>query len=379
MKAQLKASPVDRRGKREWVVALGKKQVGRRVRIFGATKDEAIARAQEKLDELRDHGFSLSDISASHRGLILEWRDKLTVDQMADAFRRFAAVNPTARIVEKAVAEYLATRKASFSRQHAASTKTRLKRFEASFAGKAQDVLNPGEIDSFIVRQGASADNYYRALRAFFAHARRHRWSLVDPMVEIPRPASGISGEKTIFTPAQMKALLGAAAGIGENGERHEPTLALFVLGGLCGLRYSEALRLDWKQVDLGVGEIHLDKLKTSKRGLRGRFVRILPAAAAWLATLSPANAGRVVKNNDKNARRQRARVLAAAKLKEWPDNALRRSWGSYHLAAYENADLTAAQMGHVSGDTTIAKYRTLARKAEGEAWFALTPMEVEK
>jgi len=367
------------RGEPLWVVSLGKRQVGTRTRVFGRTKKEAESRAAEKLKELREHGRSLSGISAAHRGLILDWRDKLTVGQMADAFKKYAAANPTALTVEKAVSEYLAARKGAFSRSHEASTRWRMKRFQAAFAKRPLDAIIPGELESFLAAQGASARNFYRVLHVFFAHARRHRWVLIDPMAEVQRPLPTVAGEKAIFTAAQMKALLRAAAGLDGSGERHEPTLALFVLGGLCGLRYTEALRLEWRQVDLDAGEIHLDKLKTSKRGLRGRFVQILPAAKAWLSTLAREEGGRVVKVNDKNARLHRGRIIAAAQLREWPHNALRRSWGSYHLAAFENSAQTAAQMGHTSAETTFAKYRTLARAAAGRAWFALSPEECAK
>lgn len=365
------------RGEKMWCVALGKREIGKRVRVFGGTKREAEERAQAKLDELREHGRDLADISAAHRGLILDWRDKLSVEQMTAAFRRFAAGAPTSRRVDAAVTEYLAARSAGFSRQHASSLRTRFKKFSAAFTGQLLDALNPGALETFIANQGASEKNYFSALRAFFAHARRHRWTLTDPMAEVPRPSGNGDGEKEIFKPAQMHALLRTAAGLDDPDTRHEPTLALLVLGGLCGLRYTEALRLDWRQVDLAGGEIHLDKLKTSKRGLRSRFVKILPAAASWLTTIERADSGRVVKVNDANARRQRARILRAARVKAWPHNVLRRSWGSYHLAAFETADLTAAQMGHTSADTTFAKYRTLARKVDGEAWFALSASAV--
>jgi len=373
----MKARRATVRGEKCWVVPLGKKLVGKRIRVFGSTKEEAESRAEEKLSELRQHGHSLAEISASHRGLIIEWRDKLTATQMAEAFRKYSALQGVSRPVEAAARDYLETRQSGFSRQHKSDTAYRLRKFLASFAGRSIDSINPGELETFINDQGASARNFYKVLRTVFGHARRQRWVVTDPMAEVPRPSTAASEEKAIFKPGEMKKLLSAAAGLTEGHERHESSLALLVLGGLCGLRYSEALRLRWSQIDLTTGEIHLDKLKTSKRGLRGRFVQILPAAAAWLATLPRAEDDRLVRVNDKNARRHRARILKAAKLKVWPHNALRRSWGSYHLAAFENADLTAAQMGHTSAETTFAKYRTLARKVEGEAWFALTPATV--
>jgi integrase len=388
----MKARKVKVRDEIRWVVPLGKRDGVKRVRIFGATEKEALTRAKEKMKEMKEHGQTLVDLSTSHRALMVAWKDRLTVEQMGEAFRRYSETQCTSHSLETAVESYLSARKmekrnrksakseaAPYSRQHSADIRYRLSRLVAAFPDRTLDSIIPGQLETFLAAQGASARNFYKALHAFFGYARRQRWVASDPFAEVPRPASGGSGEKAIFKPDELKQLLKAAAGLIDGCERHEGTLALLVLGGLCGLRYSEALRLRWPQVDLKGGEIHLDKLKTSKRGLRGRFVKILPAAAAWLATLKHAEDGRLVPVNDKNARRQRARILEAAKLKAWPHNALRRSWGSYHLAAYENADLTAAQMGHTSAETTFAKYRTLARKTEGEGWFALTPTKVQE
>jgi integrase len=382
----MKARQVTVRGELCWVVPLGKRHVGKRIRVFGSTKENALLRAEERLLELREHGKSLATISTDHRSLIIDWRDKLTVDQMREAFSRYSEARCESPTVEQAVEDYITANKlqkrtrttapddARFSRQHAADIRYRLGKFEAAFAGRRMDSIIPGELETFFADQGASARNFYKVLHTVFGYARRHRWITFDPFAEVKPPAKNAKGSKEIFKPGEMKLLLRAAAGMIDGCDRHESTLALLVLGGQCGLRYSEALRLRWDHVDLPGRRIHLDGLKTSKRGLRERFVKILPAPAAWLGSIARDESGRVVQVNDKNARIHRSRVLKAAKLKAWPHNALRRSFGSYHYEAFENIELTAKEMGHTSGDTTISKYRTLANKEDGEAWFALSP-----
>lgn len=100
-----------------------------------------------------------------------------------------------------------------------------------------------------------------------------------------------------------------------------------------------------------------------------------MPAAAkAWIETMRlPAN-GSFIGVNEKNLQKYRARLITALDLPAWPQNVLRKSWASHHLAAFENADLTAAQAGHTSAQTTHAKYRKARRKSDGEAWFANSP-----
>jgi integrase len=47
------------------------------------------------------------------------------------------------------------------------------------------------------------------------------------------------------------------------------------------------------------------------------------------------------------NFRRKRWALSRAMGWREWPDDILRHSFDSYHLAKYRNAALTAEQMGH--------------------------------
>jgi integrase len=54
------------------------------------------------------------------------------------------------------------------------------------------------------------------------------------------------------------------------------------VIGAFAGLRASEVLRLDWQDVDLVRGLIHVASHKT--KTARRRLVTIEPNLAAWLA-----------------------------------------------------------------------------------------------
>ena len=50
--------------------------------------------------------------------------------------------------------------------------------------------------------------------------------------------------------------------------------------------------------------------------------------------------------------------------------NALRHSFGSYHLVAFEKPEVTANQMGHVSPTQTFTAYRKAVLKSQaGEYW----------
>src|SRR6185369_16671235 len=101
----MKANLVKVRGEDRWMVLLGMKLVGKRVRVFGGTKERALARAQEKLDELREHGHAQSGISSTHRSIIIEWRERLTPQQMVEAFVAFENARCHTRTVKACVAD----------------------------------------------------------------------------------------------------------------------------------------------------------------------------------------------------------------------------------------------------------------------------------
>jgi integrase len=239
--------------------------------------------------------------------------------------------------------------------------------------------LIPGEIETFVRDRQASASNYHRLLRAFFGHARRHRWIDANPFEELGSAPSSDWEAKDLMTPAQFAGLLKIAAGMEDGYPRREPLLAAFVLGGLAGLRTAELRRLTWEKLDLKTGVISLDRETTRKRGLRGRKVQLELAALKWLRTLKKGEPGeRVVGLSEKNFREARATIREAAKIDVWSHNILRRSFASHHLARFEDGAKTAATMGHTDAETTFAKYRVPATRKAGKAWFALTPEKVE-
>jgi hypothetical protein len=58
---------------------------------------------------------------------------------------------------------------------------------------------------------------------------------------------------------------------------------------------------------------------------------------------------------------------------KEWPSNALRHSFGSYHLAQFKDAAALALQMGN-SPAMIFRHYRELVRPKDAAEYWALKP-----
>jgi integrase len=64
----------------------------------------------------------------------------------------------------------------------------------------------------------------------------------------------------------------------------------------------------------------------------------------------------------------------STAGIVEWPENALRHSFASYHLAHFKNAAATALELGHHDSRVTFAHYRELVKPKEAERYWKIKP-----
>lgn len=131
---------------------------------------------------------------------------------------------------------------------------------------KARDtILQPDPAPSTVLR------NLITPLRAILNHAARRGWCAV-PMFDVPdQPA----GRTAFLFPAQTTALIAAAAA------HLQPLLTFLVC---TGCRLSEALNLNWEDVDLRGARAILWEGETKGGGRR--VVALTPAAVATMAGL---------------------------------------------------------------------------------------------
>jgi hypothetical protein len=69
----------------------------------------------------------------------------------------------------------------------------------------------------------------------------------------------------------------------------------------------------------------------------------------------------------------RREKLIAAAGFTTWPDNALRHSFGSYHLALHGDAVKTAFQMGNSPG-IVHNHYKGLVVNGDVQRFWSLRP-----
>ena len=190
-----------------------------------------------------------------------------------------------------------------------------------------------------------------------FSYAIERKWSQSNPVEEVQKvKASAAIG---ILTPEQVAKLLESAT---------EQTLPYWLLGGFAGLRRAEIERLEWHDVHFESGRIEVPALK-AKTASR-RLIQMQPNLTAWLEPYT-GWAGHVCPPNLRTLLQEDRRK---AGLTKWPPNALRHSFASYHLAAFDNAAKLALELGHTSEELIFRHYRELVRPEQAAKYWAIRP-----
>ena len=220
--------------------------------------------------------------------------------------------------------------------------------------------------------------NMLRNLSPLFTWAVENGHMAENPCEGIK--VSGNSDESTVYilTPAQVTKLLTAASQqikIRPKPSEDEITvlpgelLSWLTVGLFCGLRPDEAKRLEWNDIDFEKRHIDLPAAKA-----KGRSRRIIPMPDNLIEWLLPQRKsdGAIVPFN---FRRKFWALTNAAEMRPWPKDCLRHSFGSYHLAKYSNAGLTAELMGHRSTQMLYAHYREVIKnQSDVNAYWQLSP-----
>jgi integrase len=169
-----------------------------------------------------------------------------------------------------------------------------------------------------------------------------------------------------ILSVSQTAALLEAAS---------SDLLPHLAIAAFAGLRRAELERLAWGEIDFGSGliEVTAKKSKTARR----RFVKIQPNLRAWLMPHRQLRGN--VTPEEPIFRQLFDQARKAAGIDEWPTNALRHSFASYHLAKFQNAGALALQLGHANSGMIFAHYREILKPKEAERYWNIKPVVTRK
>ena len=325
----------------------------------------------ELVNEGRKHG----EITDEERRAVLAARD-LEEDlkesgcggfALKDAIDHYSAhlkALSTSRTIQRAAEELIELREAEGkSRAHAADLKHRLLRFARAHKGRLAASIRTADVNAWLLGikcAPQTRNNYRRAIHNLFSFCVSRGYASSNPVTQ---------AAKVKVPPAPI--------GILSVNEAHrlllacrEDILPAVAVGLFAGLRREEIARLDWKEIDLERGHIEVKaaKSKTAQR----RLVTIPDNLRAWLAPYRQLAAR--VRPPHMTYRRSFAAAVAAAGIQKWPNNALRHSFASYHLAFHQNAAATALQLGHTESRTLFGHYRELVRPEDAKAFWGIAP-----
>lgn len=214
---------------------------------------------------------------------------------------------------------------------------------------------------TWISKNGTSADKKRKYRTKFFEifnYALSRKFVSENPATPLDKP--NVERSKPYVMPiADVQKLMKTAQAI---CPELAPYLALCLFAGI---RPSEAARLEWKAISIDRREVFIDAAISKTHD--DRYVEMSENLAQWLF----------------KHRRPAGTVYFSRKYLDdirnesgvrWEHDCMRHSFGSYHLAAYENAGKTSLQMGHRSLGMLFEHYRRAVRKEDALQFWAIIP-----
>jgi integrase len=349
------------------------REAGKRKRKFFEAKEPAKSFAAFKNAELNRNGVEGAKFPTSLRIMAQEGTEHLkpfgkTIADAVAFFVRHLAASAKSCTAVKLVDELVAAKKADgASQRHVNDLRSRLNIFAEKFNSQMVATITSAEIDDWLrsLKVSAVTRNHYRRLIVLAFNFAVQRGYAADNPAEKTAKAKEPKADIGILTIAQAARLLESAT---------PDILPDIAIGLFAGLRRAEIERLDWSEIDFesGLIEVTAQNSKTAQR----RFVKMQPNLREWLLPLRK-HRGNVTPGEMFRQSFDQARM--AAGIVDWPSNALRHSFASYHLAHFKNAAETALELGHHDSRITFAHYRELVKPREAERYWNIRPAASEK
>jgi integrase len=347
-------------------------------RKFFKTKAQALEYAEQKNIELLNQGREHADFDPRLRFMAQDCAAQLQPfgATLADATKHYivhrkaiarsCTVNALVDEVIAAKTKACGKRLRPASDAYIVDLNVRLGRFAKAFGDRVVSTITRLEIDDWLSTALTNSEgemmspqtrgNYARVLSVMFAYALRREYVSTNPLAQIHKPTS--DAKPDVLTVEQLTALLQAATPL---------ILPYIAIGAFAGLRASEIERLDWRDINFEENEIAVSS--ESKSG--ERHVDMLPNLREWLLPHRKLN-GPIA---PPNLRKHFEQTREAAGIVPWPHNALRHSFGSYHLKHFGNDALTRLQMGHWRDSTVLfAHYRRAVTRGNAERYWNIVP-----
>jgi integrase len=372
-KTATKLSKVKVNGRPFFCVTWPKIGNGRNRRFF-KDRREAETFLQSKRIEQENYGTAGTSFNERQRAEYLECAELLkpfnaTIRDAVNFYVPHLHATKRTCTAAELVDELLQVKEADgASERYLSDLRSRLTQFSESFDSKRVAEITSPQVDEWLRSLSdkesgkrlspVTRNNFRRVLIVAFNFARERGYSAGNPAEKTAR-AKIIENAIGILAVEETVRLLESAA----------PELVPYVaIGAFAGLRRAELERLDWKEIDLqsSLIEVTAKKAKSARR----RFVRIQPNLAKWLQSYAQLSGN--VTPLDYRELLDAARD--AAGIDEWPHNALRHSFTSYHLAKFNDAAALALELGHTNSNLVFQHYRQLVKPKQAERYWKIAP-----
>ena len=345
---------------------------GKRYRKFFKTKEEAKIHCGQITVAKQEQGalaFSLTpeEQVEARRAFDLLKTSQASLIDVVSFFLKHNQPKNGQKLTRDVIEEFLKikTRKGGKPR-YLRALKFVYKKFNLTFGEKKINEIYRKDAEEWLHLQkfaNLTKRNYLRDLGMLFKFASGEGYCAENIIIRIEKPKA-VEKPAEIFTVSQASLLLDAA-------RRFDPDLVPYIAIGLfAGLRSSELAALDWSEISIFQKNIEVKaaKAKTSRR----RVVEMSENLQKWLEPHKKVQGAIVAPGW-----RERLQKLAKRmELPKWPQNGLRHSFGSYHLAFYQNAAKTALELGHETTKMLFAHYRELVSKDEAPCYWNILPSD---
>ena len=363
---------VNTAGTESWCVDPGKR-LGKRERFYFLSETAAKTKAQELRIRFENEGKSSAQLSDRERDDAAECLRRLRplgigLIEVVEFYLAHARPEGGERTVDQVITEFMTAKRNAGRKDTYLDIQQYVlgNVFGGEFGSRKIHEISAPDIDTWMSTKPWAMRtrlNYFQDIRNLFGFAMRRGYRPTNPIVQIEKPTVTESSPG-VLTVVQASALLNVcASGVAE-------MLAAVTIGLFAGLRTAELDQLNWRHVDLQENSIHVPPEISKTR--EGRDVEIHPTLRAWLLPLARTE-GKLAPLKSYDWRL--AEKAAAAGITEWPKNALRHSFASYHFAAFKNAPLTAAMLGHHSSTATFEKkYKKRVKPSDASEYWNLLP-----
>ena len=346
---------------------------GQRVRKSFTSKSEAERFAEQKRIERKNEGMAglaipleLRVEAAKCAGRLAEYGSTITeaTDYYINRVLRFRCSPPIGKVADALVAELKSLGRRP---RTIATAKSFVKLFARHFDGHKLTDVTRDEVEElawYETDSARTAKNRITLARQVFNFGIRRGWADSNPANLIPVPSQP-DRNPGVLTVDQVRVVLRKSPKWG--------LLGYVTLGLFAGIRRCELVRMDWSAVHLSDSQIVIDASVATTRSRR--VITIDDVLHRWLSCCAKPQGSIITEQRLEKVFKKFRQDVG---IEDWPRNAMRHSFASYHLAKFKNVELTAFQMGHRGGTESLDQnYKALVSFADAERYWALRPEDV--